>query len=159
MFIGRRKSTIESEESSENEVISFRRKVVNTISPSSDSDIVDAYASDDLEDMLEEAAINEEEELNAVDNSLDSILWEEFAGRQQSFLFTGKNGLPVDLPSDISASEVLSLFLDEQVISLLVAETNRYAEQNLHQREMSPIMLDRTDGNPLLPTKLYNLSN
>jgi len=42
----------------------------------------------------------------------------------------------MDLPSD-SASEVLSLFLVEKVISLLVTETNRYAEQKLHQREMT----------------------
>ena len=87
--------------------------------------------------MLEELVIDEEEELNSVDDSLDNIQWNEFANRQQSFLFTGKGGLLIDLPSDIRASEVLSLFLDEKVISLLVTETNRYAEQKLHQDEMT----------------------
>ena len=43
----------------------------------------------------------------------------------------------MDLPSDISASEVLSLFLDEKMISLLVTETNTYAEQKLQQHEMT----------------------
>ncbi|XP_043505738.1 piggyBac transposable element-derived protein 4-like [Polistes fuscatus] len=60
-------------------------------------------------------------------------VWNEFAKRQQSFTFTGKSGLLMDLPSDIKASEVLLLFLDENLISLLVTETNRYAEQKLQQ--------------------------
>lgn len=52
--------------------------------------------------MLEELAMDEEEELNSVDDSLDNIQWNEFANRQQSFPFTGKAGLLMDLPSDIS---------------------------------------------------------
>ncbi|KAI4476206.1 hypothetical protein M0804_013792 [Polistes exclamans] len=60
-------------------------------------------------------------------------VWNEFANRQRSFTFTGKSGLLMDLPSEISASEVLSLFLDENLISLIVTETNRYAEQKLQQ--------------------------
>lgn len=82
MFIGRRKSIIESEESSDDEVVSFRRKVINRILSSSDSDIEEPYASEDLNDMLEELAIDEEEELNSVDDSLDNIQWNEFANRQ-----------------------------------------------------------------------------
>lgn len=34
----------------------------------------------------------------------------------------------------MSSSEILSLFLDEKVISFLVTEINRYAEQKLFQR-------------------------
>jgi len=56
MFIGRRKSIIESEECSDDEVLSIRRKVINRISSSSDSDIEESYASEDLDDMLEELA-------------------------------------------------------------------------------------------------------
>lgn len=41
----------------------------------------------------------------------------------------------MDLPSDISPSEVLSLFLNEKIITLLVTETNRYAEQKLLEHE------------------------
>ena len=33
----------------------------------------------------------------------------------------------MELPSDITSGEVLSLFLDEKVISFLVAEMSRYA--------------------------------
>lgn len=36
----------------------------------------------------------------------------------------------MDLPSDISASEVFSLFVGEKMISLLVTETNRYESKN-----------------------------
>lgn len=46
---------------------------MNRISSSSDSDIEEPYASEDLDDMLEELAIGEEEELNAVDVSLNNI--------------------------------------------------------------------------------------
>ena len=127
----------------------------NRISSSPDSDTEESYASEDLDDMLEELAIDEEEELNSVDDSLDNIQWNEFANRQQSFPFTGKGGLLVDLPSDISASEVLSLFLDEKVISLLVTETNRYAEQKLHQHEMT----DHARLNRWKPTSLKKLQN
>ena len=58
--------------------------------------------------MLEQLAMDEEEELNSVDDSLENIQWNEFANRQQSLPFTG-NGVLIDLPS---ASKVLSLFLE-----------------------------------------------
>lgn len=129
---------IESEENIDAEVMSFRGKVTNRISSNSNSDTEESYASEDLDDMLEELAINEEEELNSTtDDSLDNIQWYEFANRQHSFSFTGISGLLMDLPSNISASKVFSLFLDEKVLSLLVTETNRYAEQKLHQREIA----------------------
>ncbi|KOX79630.1 hypothetical protein WN51_02896 [Melipona quadrifasciata] len=73
--------------------------------------------------MLEELAIAEEEELNNDGDSLDNIQWNEFANKQQSFTFTGESGLLMELPSNISPGEALSLFLYEKVISLLVTET------------------------------------
>ncbi|CAD1468500.1 unnamed protein product [Heterotrigona itama] len=68
-----RKSIIESEESNDDEVVSHRTKVINRISSSSNSEIEEPYANEDLDDMLEERAIYEEEELNFVDDSLDNI--------------------------------------------------------------------------------------
>ncbi|KOX70228.1 hypothetical protein WN51_05664 [Melipona quadrifasciata] len=65
--------------------------------------------------MLEELAIAEEEGLNNDGDSLDNIQWNEFANKQQSFTFTGKSGLLMELPSNISPGEVLSLFLDEKL--------------------------------------------
>ena len=85
MFIRRRENIIKSEESNDDEVVSFRRKVMNRISSSSDSDIQEPYASEDLDDMLEELAIDEEEEMNSVDDSLNNIQWNEFANRHRDF--------------------------------------------------------------------------
>ncbi|XP_033176276.1 uncharacterized protein LOC112212744 [Bombus impatiens] len=107
MFSKQRENIFERKESSDDEVLNFRKKVINRISSSSDSDIEEACASEGLKDMLEEL----------------------------TFPFTGKSGLLMDLPSDISASEVFSLFVDEKMISLLVTETN--AEQKLHQHEVT----------------------
>lgn len=42
----------------------------------------------------------------------------------------------------MSSSEILSLFLDEKVISFLVTEINRYAEQKLFQRGTTDHSLD-----------------
>ncbi|KAK1137291.1 hypothetical protein K0M31_001804 [Melipona bicolor] len=123
MFVAQCKNIIESEESSNEEVVSFIRKIINRISSNSDSDDEESYASEDLEEMLEELAIAEEEELTNAGDSLDNNQWNEFANKQQSFIFTGKSDLLIDLPSNISPGEVLSLFLDEKVISLLVTET------------------------------------
>ncbi|KAI4476225.1 hypothetical protein M0804_013765 [Polistes exclamans] len=143
MFIGQRKNIIENEESSGKEVVSFRRKVLNRISSSSSSDTEKSYASEDLDYMLEKLAVVEEEELTSIVYSLDHIQWNKFANRQQSFTFTGKSGLLMDLPSDIRASEVLSLFFDENLITLIVIEANRYAEQKLQQETTEHARLKR----------------
>ncbi|KAK1117351.1 hypothetical protein K0M31_016723 [Melipona bicolor] len=108
MFVAQCKNIIESEESSNEEVVSFTKRIINRISSNSDSDDEESHASEDLEEMLE-LAIAEEEKLTNAGDSLDNIQWNEFANKQQSFTFTGKSGLLMDLPSNISLSEVLSL--------------------------------------------------
>ncbi|KAK1135633.1 hypothetical protein K0M31_000221 [Melipona bicolor] len=100
MFVAQCKNIIESEESSDEEVVSFR-KTINRISSNPDSDDEESYPSEDLDEMLEELAVAEEEELTNADDFLDNIQWNEFANKQQSFTFTGKNGLLMDLPSNI----------------------------------------------------------
>ncbi|KOX79102.1 hypothetical protein WN51_09912 [Melipona quadrifasciata] len=82
---------IKDEESSDEEVVSFKRRIINRISSNSDSDDEKSYASEDLEEMLEKFAIAKEEELTNAGNSLDNIQWNKFANKQQSFTFTGKN--------------------------------------------------------------------
>ncbi|KOX75194.1 hypothetical protein WN51_14266 [Melipona quadrifasciata] len=62
------KNIIESEESSNEEAVSFTRRIRNRISSNSDSDDEESYASEDLEKMLEELAIAEEEELTNADS-------------------------------------------------------------------------------------------
>ena len=53
IFSRQRKNIFESEESSDDEVVNFRKKVTNRTLSNSDSDIEEAYTSEDLEDMLE----------------------------------------------------------------------------------------------------------
>ncbi|KOX68101.1 hypothetical protein WN51_07950 [Melipona quadrifasciata] len=65
------KNKIESEESSDEEVVSFTRRIINRISSNSDSD-EESYANEDLEEMLEELAITEEEESTNAGDSLDN---------------------------------------------------------------------------------------
>lgn len=108
-------------------------QIRNKISSNSSLDDEESYASENLDEILKELAIDEKEKLTTDDDSLDNTQWNKFVNKQQSYPFTGKSGLLLDLPSDISPSKDLSLFLDEKVISLLVTETNRYAEKKLLQ--------------------------
>ena len=64
MFSNQRENIFESEESSDDEVVNFRKEVINRMSSSSDSDIEEACASEDLKDTLEELAIDEEEKFD-----------------------------------------------------------------------------------------------
>ncbi|KAL2714360.1 piggyBac transposable element-derived protein 4-like isoform X1 [Vespula squamosa] len=108
---------IERKQNSDEEVASFTRKIRNKISLSSNSDKEDAYESKNLEEMLDELAIEEVELINTV-GSLDNIQWNEFTNKQKSFTFIRKNRLLMELSSDIAPGEVL-LFLNEKVLSLV----------------------------------------
>lgn len=66
--------------------------------------------------MPEQLVIDEEEKLITADDSSENIQWSEFVTGQQLFLLRGKIA---------GFCEVLSLFLDETVISLFVTETIR----------------------------------
>ncbi|KOX80409.1 Neuroligin-4, Y-linked [Melipona quadrifasciata] len=75
---------------------------LNIYAPVQDSDDEES-ASEDIDETIEELAIAEEEELNNDGDSLDNIQWNEFANKQQSFTFTGKSELLMELPSNIIA--------------------------------------------------------
>ncbi|XP_029054531.2 piggyBac transposable element-derived protein 4-like [Osmia bicornis bicornis] len=137
MFGRQHKSVDESEPSSDEEVFRFPRKVRNIIVSSSSSENEDLYESEDFEELLANLGIEEENEQIDTVGSSDNIQWKEFTGKQKSFEFTGKSGLLVELPSNITAGETLSLFLNEQVIDLMVKETNRYAENKLDHNTSS----------------------
>ncbi|KOX68714.1 hypothetical protein WN51_07402 [Melipona quadrifasciata] len=84
--------------------------IVQHTLPLKNSNDEKSYESEDLEEMLEELAIAEEEELTNDGDSLDNIQWNEFANKQQSFTFTGKSGLLMDLPSNISQVKFFHYF-------------------------------------------------
>lgn len=54
----------------------------------------------------------------------------EFSGQQKSFSFF-KIGLIRQLSNDINLYNVFALFVDDEIINLVVLETNRYAQQKL----------------------------
>lgn len=54
----------------------------------------------------------------------------EFSDQQKSFSFF-KIGLIRQLSSDINLYNVFALFVDDEIINLVVLETNRYAQQKL----------------------------
>lgn len=55
--------------------------------------------------------------------------WGKFASRQKHFDFTGEKGVKGDIPPTITALELFSLFIDDEVIDLIVTNTNIYAEE------------------------------
>lgn len=65
--------------------------------------------------------------------------WNEFSYRQQSFSFIETGNLIKKLPGNINPYDVFTLFVDDEIIDLLVLlETNRYAEQKLNKSELIP---------------------
>ncbi|KAI4476280.1 PREDICTED: piggyBac transposable element-derived protein 4-like isoform X1 [Polistes canadensis] len=129
MFVRKHESVSANESSSDEEVFKFPRKLSNIIASNSSSENENFYESEDFEELLENLTIEEENEQTDTVDPFDNIQWMEFTGKQKLFEFTGKSGLLVKLPSSITAGQVLSLFLNEQVIDLIVMETNRYAEK------------------------------
>jgi hypothetical protein len=75
MFFRQCKNIIESERSSDEEVVSFTK----TVSSSLDNE--DAYEIGYLEEMLEESAIEEEDELTNTVDSLNNIQWNRFSSK------------------------------------------------------------------------------
>ena len=62
----------------------------------------------------------------------------EFSCRQKSFSFTETGRLIRELPNDLNPYDVFALFVDDEIIDLLVLETNIYAEQKLNKSELLP---------------------
>lgn len=85
----------------------------------------------------DEAEFEAEAELEANGNPIaeNSPTWTDYVGRQKYFAFTGRSGLQKDIPKDITPLEVFKLLVDEDVIRLIVEETNRFAEQSLSSRK------------------------
>ncbi|XP_043506135.1 piggyBac transposable element-derived protein 4-like isoform X2 [Polistes fuscatus] len=130
MFVRQHESvSVNDSSSDEEEMFKFPRKLSNIIASNSSSENEFFNETEDFEELLENLTIEEENEQTDNIDPFDNIQWMEFTGKQKLFEFTGKSGLLVKLPPSITAGQVLSLFLNEQVINLIVMETNRYAEK------------------------------
>ncbi|XP_043496863.1 piggyBac transposable element-derived protein 1-like [Polistes fuscatus] len=95
--------------------------------------ICDSELDSDVENILQDLIIEENiENDNEKETKMEYSKWSEFSGRQKIFPFTGTSGINVKLPNTINPYEVFSLFVNEEVINLIVKETNRYAERSVH---------------------------
>ncbi|KAI4463228.1 piggybac transposable element-derived protein 4 [Holotrichia oblita] len=102
---------------------------------------------DDIEEMIPNLQSDEENE--EVEDQDDVVLesrdaevpdvendkWTDYEGRHKIFTFTGKSGLQIELPQTITPYEAFSLFVDDEVINMIVVETNKYAEQKLKNNQ------------------------
>lgn len=55
----------------------------------------------------------------------------EYVGWHKLFPSTDRKGLQVDLPANMSPFTTFSLIVDEEVIDLIVTETNRFVHHTL----------------------------
>nr|XP_033185211.1 uncharacterized protein LOC117154382 [Bombus vancouverensis nearcticus] len=112
-------------DSSDEEEIKFpRNKHINRITSSdSDSDIDKCNRSEyneyTVDEILQKLVIEEE---RTTESTIQFDEWNEFSGRQKSFPFPETDGLIGQLPSDVNPYDVFELFVDDEIINLLVSE-------------------------------------
>ena len=119
-----------SDSSDEEEIRFPRNRNINRITSSdSDSDIDKCNRSDTecnedtVDEILQELVIEEERRTDDTEESTIQFgEWDEFSGRQKSFPFSETDGLIRQLPSDVNPYDVFELFVDNEIINLLVSE-------------------------------------
>ncbi|XP_054747936.1 piggyBac transposable element-derived protein 4-like [Anastrepha obliqua] len=97
-----------------------------------DTNNIDNIYNSDTEDDWD----MDEDEPTALSNVVDSSetnIWTEFTSRQKTFTFTGRSGLQQPIPTDISCIDAFLLFVDNDVIEVIVSETNKYAEEYVNK--------------------------
>ncbi|KAL7644748.1 UNVERIFIED_CONTAM: hypothetical protein RMT77_004561 [Armadillidium vulgare] len=76
-----------------------------------------------------------EEKIDIEDEDIDRAdevpVWTEYENRQKVFDFTGKSGLQIIIPQNITPIEVFRLFINDEVLDLLVEQTNIFAQQQI----------------------------
>ena len=121
----------DNSEASDNE-IDFDDSVQDpSYSPNEDSDDDDEF---DVRSNLERMHLEEEEENSAASDAEENdepsqVQWSDYNNRTQSFPYIGQGGLNVTLPNDINPQQIYERLVDQDVISLIVRETNLYAQQ------------------------------
>ena len=95
----------------------------------------DSYDNDefDIGSNLERMQLKEEENSAASDDEENDepsqVQWSDYNNRTQSFPYIGQGGLNVTLPNDINPQQIYERLVDQDVISLIVQETNLYGQQ------------------------------
>lgn len=84
---------------------------------------------------MDEAQIDDNDQHEGDEETLTSPNWSEYVGRHKNFEFTGLTGLQRDLPPELTPLQAFFLIVDDEVIDLIVTETNRFAQQTLTSKE------------------------
>ena len=82
---------------------------------------------------------NDEEFERRAELIVSTTKWTEFRGKQKNFDFTGREGKTVR-PSNLDSlkpADVFNLIIDDNLLKLLAAETNRYAKQTTEARQQA----------------------
>ncbi|XP_050299757.1 piggyBac transposable element-derived protein 4-like [Anthonomus grandis grandis] len=97
---------------------------------------------EDLDDILETLEVQELEDdlANEVDEPYqddqnDNHGWTEYCGRHKQFVFSGPQGLKIDLDENSTPLDIFSLIVDDEIISHIVTETNKYAQQKIRSSQ------------------------
>ncbi|XP_054728782.1 piggyBac transposable element-derived protein 4-like [Anastrepha obliqua] len=99
------------------------------------NNIEEVFESLALEENREESD-EEQENRVAGEPQIINAVWSEYEGRHKTLTFSGKSGLQVDVPQSVTPFDVFRLFIDDEIINLIVLETNRYAEQQQIAKEL-----------------------
>lgn len=135
---------IEAQSSDEEDIRIPKKNTRNRIvSSDSESDYYDGSDCDcdesALPDVFRELELEEErnpEGSPQQKSTIQSTAWSEFTGRQKSFAFVEENQLSLP-PLDMTPYNVFQLFVDEEIIEMIVTQTNKYALQKLDNATLS----------------------
>ena len=119
-----------SDNSNEEEIRFPRNRNINRITSSdSDSDIDKCNRSDTecnedtVDEILQELVIEEERRTDDTEESTIQFgEWNEFSGRQKSVPFPETDRVIRQLPGDVNPYDVFQLFVDDEIINLLLSE-------------------------------------
>lgn len=117
---------------------SVRDPDYSTQTSSDDSSLeenVDEIIQDD-EDQWED----ENDDVVAPSNqniNIRNSTWSEYVGRHKQFTFTGIAGVQKNIANNVTPLDIFNLLVDDDVIHLIVTETNRFAEQSLLSKRIT----------------------
>lgn len=78
------------------------------------------------------------DEHNANHNvGISEMQWQVYEGKQADITFVGQAGIQTNISVDATPMEVYKLFLNEDVLNLIVTETNRYAQSVISNSVLS----------------------
>ena len=103
-----------------------------------DDEFIDLNAAQDLTAALEEMTVHETEnpdEAAEEPSRFSTPNWRDYGEFHRSDItYTGHEGLLLNLTENISPADVYKLFVDDEFINLVVAQTNLYAQQDIAKR-------------------------